>query len=107
MSDVKKWVTNMSDSNMIDLRLNGIDTIYGIAGIPVTDLMRLAQALAMMKLGRGERSHQDQVARRCPTKPSLIIERSMSTDMIPWMSVVRCLHGYCLLGRPNLKANRN
>src|SRR5665213_976192 len=26
------------------LRLNGIDTIYGVAGIPITDLARLAQA---------------------------------------------------------------
>ena len=26
------------------LKLNGIDTIYGVAGIPITDLARLAQA---------------------------------------------------------------
>ncbi|HVH81992.1 MAG TPA: oxalyl-CoA decarboxylase, partial [Stellaceae bacterium] len=26
------------------LKLNGIDTIYGVAGIPITDLLRLAQA---------------------------------------------------------------
>src|SRR5947199_10698735 len=26
------------------LKLNGIDTIYGVAGIPITDLTRLAQA---------------------------------------------------------------
>ena len=27
------------------LKLNGIDTIYGVPGIPITDLGRLAQAL--------------------------------------------------------------
>ena len=26
------------------LKLNGFDTMYGVAGIPVTDLARLAQA---------------------------------------------------------------
>jgi oxalyl-CoA decarboxylase len=26
------------------LKLNGLDTIYGVAGIPITDLARLAQA---------------------------------------------------------------
>ena len=26
------------------LRLNGIDTIYGVPGIPITDLGRMAQA---------------------------------------------------------------
>ena len=26
------------------LKINGLDTIYGVAGIPVTDLARLAQA---------------------------------------------------------------
>src|SRR5688572_31517740 len=26
------------------LKLNGVDTIYGVAGIPITDLLRLAQA---------------------------------------------------------------
>ncbi len=29
------------------LKLNKIDTIYGVAGIPVTDLMRLAQSAGM------------------------------------------------------------
>ena len=33
------------------LKLNGIDTIYGVAGIPVTDLMRLAQAEGIRYLG--------------------------------------------------------
>ena len=33
------------------LKLNGIDTIYGIAGIPITDLARLAQAEGMRYLG--------------------------------------------------------
>jgi oxalyl-CoA decarboxylase len=33
------------------LKLNGIDTIYGVAGIPITDLARLAQAQGMRYLG--------------------------------------------------------
>ncbi|MGH6672244.1 MAG: oxalyl-CoA decarboxylase [Xanthobacteraceae bacterium] len=49
----------MSDPNMTDgfhlvvdaLKLNGVDTIYGVAGIPVTDLMRLAQAEGIRYLG--------------------------------------------------------
>lgn len=32
-------------------KLNGIDTIYGVAGIPVTDLMRLAQMEGIRYLG--------------------------------------------------------
>src|SRR6266481_9207815 len=33
------------------LKLNGLDTIYGVAGIPVTDLARLAQAKGMRYIG--------------------------------------------------------
>ncbi len=33
------------------LKLNGVDTIYGVAGIPVTDLLRLAQAEGIRYLG--------------------------------------------------------
>jgi oxalyl-CoA decarboxylase len=33
------------------LKLNGIDTIYGVAGIPITDLTRLAQAEGMRYYG--------------------------------------------------------
>src|ERR1700752_4769398 len=33
------------------LKLNGLDTIYGVAGIPVTDLARLAQAQGMRYIG--------------------------------------------------------
>src|SRR5438045_6320767 len=33
------------------LKLNGLDTIYGVAGIPVTDLMRLAQAQVIRYIG--------------------------------------------------------
>ncbi len=33
------------------LKLNGIDTIYGVAGIPITDLTRLAQAEGMRFIG--------------------------------------------------------
>src|SRR6516165_386081 len=33
------------------LKLNGIDTIYGVAGIPITDLARLAQSEGMRYFG--------------------------------------------------------
>ena len=33
------------------LKLNGFDTIYGLAGIPVTDLARLAQASGIRYIG--------------------------------------------------------
>ncbi len=33
------------------LRLNGVDTIYGLAGIPITDLLRLAQAEGFKYIG--------------------------------------------------------
>src|SRR6476659_7174190 len=33
------------------LRLNGVDTIYGVAGIPITDLLRLAQAEGIRYFG--------------------------------------------------------
>jgi oxalyl-CoA decarboxylase len=33
------------------LKLNGIDTIYGVAGIPITDLARLAQAKGLRCIG--------------------------------------------------------
>src|SRR5579862_5565382 len=33
------------------LKLNGIDTIYGVAGIPITDLLRLAQAEGLRYFG--------------------------------------------------------
>src|SRR5260370_34450127 len=33
------------------LKLNGIDTIYGVAGIPITDLARLAQAKGIRYIG--------------------------------------------------------
>ena len=33
------------------LKLNGIDTIYGVAGIPITDLARLAEAEGLRYIG--------------------------------------------------------
>src|SRR5207302_11361558 len=33
------------------MKLNGLDTIYGVAGIPVTDLARLAQAKGIRYIG--------------------------------------------------------
>src|SRR6266581_1986457 len=50
---------DMSDREMTDgfhlvveaLKLNGVDTIFGVAGIPITDLLRLAQAEGIRYLG--------------------------------------------------------
>ena len=37
---------------MVDaLKLNAIDTIYSVAGIPITDLARLAQAKGLRYIG--------------------------------------------------------
>src|SRR5204862_5201755 len=33
------------------LKLNGIDTVYGVAGIPITDLNRLTQAEGIRYIG--------------------------------------------------------
>src|SRR5437773_10511557 len=49
----------MSDAEMTDgfhlvveaLKLNGVDTIFGVAGIPITDLLRLAQNEGIRYLG--------------------------------------------------------
>jgi oxalyl-CoA decarboxylase len=59
-NDRSQAMTNEMDSpEMTDgfhlvvnaLRLNGIDTIYGVAGIPITDLTRLAQAEGLRYIG--------------------------------------------------------
>ncbi|HEV2301565.1 MAG TPA: oxalyl-CoA decarboxylase, partial [Stellaceae bacterium] len=49
----------MSDTELTDgfhlvveaLKLNGVDTIFGVAGIPITDLLRLAQAEGIRYFG--------------------------------------------------------
>jgi oxalyl-CoA decarboxylase len=49
----------MSDAELTDgfhlvveaLKLNGVETIFGVAGIPITDLLRLAQAEGIRYLG--------------------------------------------------------
>lgn len=49
----------MSGTDMTDgfhlvvdaLKLNGVDTLYGVAGIPITDLLRLAQSEGIRYLG--------------------------------------------------------
>jgi oxalyl-CoA decarboxylase len=60
INDRSQAMTNEMDSpEMTDgfhlvvnaLRLNGIDTIYGVAGIPITDLTRLAQAEGFRYIG--------------------------------------------------------
>src|SRR5580693_7341136 len=59
----REWVDEMSaeemPGDMTDgfhlvveaLKLNGVDTIYGVAGIPITDLLRLAQAEGIRYFG--------------------------------------------------------
>src|SRR6059036_1790349 len=58
------------------LKLNGLDTIYGVAGIPVTDLMRLAQAQGMRYIGfRHEQSagHAAAIAGYLTQKPGICL----------------------------------
>jgi len=44
-------LTNGFDLVTDAMKLNGLDTIYGVAGIPVTDLARLAQAKGIRYIG--------------------------------------------------------
>src|SRR5437879_4577740 len=44
-------ITNGFNLVIEAMKLNGLDTIYGVAGIPVTDLARLAQAKGMRYIG--------------------------------------------------------
>ena len=79
------------------LKLNGIDTLYGVAGIPITDLARLAQAEGMRFYGfRHEQSagyaaaaagFMTQVPGVCltvsaPSKPQISISRRCT--MLTW-----------------------
>ncbi len=58
------------------LKLNGLDTIYGVAGIPITDLARLAQAEGMRYFGfRHEQSagHAASIAGYLTQKPGICL----------------------------------
>ena len=58
------------------LKLNGLDTIYGVAGIPVTDLARLAQAEGIRYIGfRHEQSagHAAAIAGYLTQKPGICL----------------------------------
>src|SRR6516165_10939598 len=58
------------------LKLNGIDTIYGVAGIPITDLARLAQAEGMRYFGfRHEQSagHAAAISGYLTKKPGICL----------------------------------
>ncbi len=53
MSDVQR-VAEVTDGNhlVVDaLRMNGVSTIYGVVGIPITDLARIAQAKGIRYIG--------------------------------------------------------
>ena len=58
------------------LKLNGLDTIYGVAGIPITDLARLAQAEGIRYFGfRHEQSagHAASIAGYLTQKPGVCL----------------------------------
>src|SRR6476619_5887943 len=44
------------------LKLNGVDTIFGVAGIPITDLLRLAQNEGIRYLGFRHEQSADEAA---------------------------------------------
>ena len=48
--DAQAKLTDASQLVLDALKLNGIDTIYGLPGIPITDLTRRAQAEGMRVL---------------------------------------------------------
>src|SRR3977135_1679399 len=53
MSDVQR-VAEVTDGNHLvveALRMNGVSTIYGVVGIPITDLARVAQANGIRYIG--------------------------------------------------------
>jgi oxalyl-CoA decarboxylase len=53
MSDVQR-VAEVTDGNHLvveALRMNGVSTIYGVVGIPITDLARIAQAEGIRYIG--------------------------------------------------------
>ena len=51
MANETNSITNGFHLVIDALKLNGLDTIYGVAGIPVTDLARLAQAKGIRYIG--------------------------------------------------------
>ncbi len=74
----------MAQSNVTDgfhlvidaLKLNGLETIFGVAGIPITDLARLAQAKGLRYLGfRHEQSagHAAAIAGFLTKKPGICL----------------------------------
>ena len=50
-ADTQSTLTNGFHLLVDALKLNGLDTMYGVAGIPVTDLARLAQAAGIRYVG--------------------------------------------------------
>jgi oxalyl-CoA decarboxylase len=75
----KSNITSMTNGFhlVIDaMKLNGLDTIYGVAGIPVTDLARLAQANGIRYIGfRHEQSagHAAAIAGYLTQKPGICL----------------------------------
>jgi oxalyl-CoA decarboxylase len=58
------------------LKLNGLDTIYGVAGIPITDLARLAQASGIRYIGFRHESaagHAAAIAGYLTQKPGICL----------------------------------
>ncbi len=69
------------------LKLNGIDTIYGVAGIPITDLARLAQAEGLRYFGfRHEQSagNAAAIAGYLTKKPGICLTVSAPGFLTDW-----------------------
>src|SRR6266480_3607232 len=78
------------------LKLNGIDTVYGVAGIPITDLTRLTQPEGIRYIGfRHEQNagHAAAMGGYVPGKPGVCVA----------VSGPGCLNGMVAL--PNEKTN--
>ena len=73
------------------LKLNGIDTIYGVAGIPITDLLRLATQEGLKYIGfRHEYSAANAaaIAGYLTQKPGICMSSLSFADSLPVVSQV-------------------
>ena len=61
-ADVERKLTDGFHLVIDALRLNGINTIYGVPGIPITDFGRLAQAAGMRVISFRHEQHAGNAA---------------------------------------------
>ena len=69
------------------LKLNGVDTIYGVVGIPITDLARLAQAEGLRYFGfRHEQSagHAAAISGYLTQRPGVCLTVSAPGSSMVW-----------------------